>query len=82
MIWLSVVVAVIIVLALVGALASASPTAAPPDRARYKAAVDLHGIRRRQEVAELKREVKRDASEARRELREELGGLTGRERKS
>lgn len=82
MIWLLVVVAVIIVLALVGALAGASPTAAPPDRAHYQAAVDLHGIRRRQEVAELKREVKRDASEARRELREELGGLTGRERKS
>ncbi len=81
MIWLLFVVVVILVLALVGTLAvKRRPT--PPDAAYYRMAVDLHGIRRRQEVGQFKREVKRDAAQARRELREELGGLARREPKS
>lgn len=81
MIWPLIVVAVILVLALVGALAVGRCTA-PPDAAYYRIAVELHGIRRRHELAEFKREVKRDAAQARRELREELDSLARREPKS
>jgi uncharacterized protein YpuA (DUF1002 family) len=79
MIWL--VIAIVVVLVLVIALAVAVGFhKAPSDAATYRAAVDLHAIRRRQEVAQFKSEVKRDAASARRELRKELGELNKRGR--
>ena len=72
MIWL--VIVIVAVLVVVVALAVGFH-AGPPDAATYRAAVDLHAIRRRQEVAQFKSEVRRDAATARRELRKELGEL-------
>lgn len=78
MIWL-LVLAVVVVLAWALALGCAP---APPDPAHYRTMVELHGIRKRQEVAQVKHEIRRDAAVARRELREELGSLARRERKA
>lgn len=67
MIWLIVGVVLVVVVALiVGCFDSSS--GAMTDRAT----VDLHAIRRRQEVSRFKVEVKRDAAAMRRQLREEL----------
>jgi hypothetical protein len=51
-----------------------------PDEDAYQARVKLHGIRTRQEVAQIKSEIRRGAAQARRELRAELHGLSNRER--
>jgi hypothetical protein len=67
MIWLLLVIVVVLAIALVVGCRDA-----PPNAAAYRAAVDLHAIRRRQEVAQVKREVRRDVADARRELRAEL----------
>ena len=77
MIWLLIVIAVVLVIALAVAVGCHD---APPDAAAYRAAVDLHAIRRRQEVAQFKGEVRRDTAAARRELRDELGALKKRKR--
>lgn len=76
MIWL---VIVIVVLVVVVALAVGFH-AGPPDAATCRAVVDLRAIRRRQEVAQFKSDVRRDAATARRELRKELGELNKRGR--
>lgn len=76
MIWLVIIVAVV-VLVCVGALVFGGP-ATPRDAAYFRAAVELHGIRRRQEVAQFKSEVRRDVAQARRELRQEISDLNGR----
>jgi hypothetical protein len=44
----------------------------PPDAAQQRAAISLHGIRRRLEVAQFRSEVQAEAAAARRELREAL----------
>jgi len=44
------------------------------DQNTYQAIVGLHTIRRRLEVAQVKTELRRDAAQARRELRAELDG--------
>ena len=77
MIWLVIVVVAVLAIALAVA---AGFHDAPPDAAAYRAAVDLHAIRRRQEVAQVKGEVRRDGARARRELRHELSELNRRER--
>jgi hypothetical protein len=80
MIWLLVAAVVLLLLVFVGALVVRRPPV-PPDPALYQMTVDLHAIRRREELAQFKHEVKRDAAEARRDLRKELGSLR-RQRKS
>ncbi len=79
MIWLllAVVVAVVVVALVVVAFDGGQ---APRNSASYQARVKLHGIRTRQEVAQLKGEIRRDSAQARRELRAELHGLSKRER--
>jgi hypothetical protein len=78
-IWLllGVVVAVVVVALVVVALDGGR---SPRSAASYQARVELHGIRTRQEAAQLKSEIDRDAAQARRELRAELYGLSKRER--
>jgi predicted transcriptional regulator len=44
----------------------------------YRTLVELHRIRRRFDVAQLKSELRRDAADARRALRAELARLDGR----
>jgi hypothetical protein len=44
----------------------------PPDQKTYRALVELHGIRRRLELARFKSQVRGDAARARRELRDDL----------
>jgi hypothetical protein len=73
----AVVVAVVVVALVVVALDGGQ---SPKDAASYQARVELHGIRTRQEVAQLKSAIHRDAAQARRELRAELYGLSKRER--
>lgn len=51
------------------------------DPSRYQAQLDLHTIHSRLEVAEFKREVRRKGTQARRELREELHGDGGLNKK-
>jgi hypothetical protein len=48
------------------------------DPARYQTMVELHGIRRRLEVAQFKADVRREAAQQRRELRRELNRLDRR----
>ena len=48
-----------------------------PDGGVYRAMVDLHRIRRRFDVAQLKFESRRDGADARRELRAELDEFDG-----
>ncbi|HEV3340354.1 MAG TPA: hypothetical protein VG125_08350 [Pirellulales bacterium] len=75
MIWLvvGVVLVVVVVLMLAGL---DSPSHAASDRA----SVNLHGIRKQQEVAQVKSEIRRDAAKMRRQLRGELSELDKRER--
>jgi hypothetical protein len=77
MIWLMALAVVVLVTALILGRPSA-----PPDPAHYRTMVELHGIRKRQEVAQAKHEIRRDAALARREMGEELGSLRRQERKS
>lgn len=77
MIWL--VIVIVVVLVVVVALAVGFH-AGPPDAATCRAVVDLRAIRRRQEVAQFKSDVRRDAATVRRELRKELGELNKRGR--
>jgi hypothetical protein len=79
-IWLllAVVVAVVVVALVVVARDDGQ---SPKNAASYQARVKLHGIRTRQEVAQIKSEIRRDAAQARRELRAELHGLSKRERR-
>jgi hypothetical protein len=69
MIWLAIV--VVLVLAVVLAVI-ANRSASPSDPATYRAAVELHAARRRQEVSQVKTEIRRDAAQMRRRLRVEL----------
>ena len=48
-----------------------------PDRLDYQAMVELHRIRRRFDVAQLKSEIRADAADARRVLRAALHKLDG-----
>lgn len=73
MIWLLIVIVVVLAIAL-----TAGCRDAPPDAATYRAAVGLRAIRKRQEVARFKSEVRRDAVDARRSLRIELDELNKR----
>jgi hypothetical protein len=75
MIWLVIVLVLVVVVALAVACFSS-----PPDAAHYRAAVDLRASRRRQEVAQVKTEIRRDAAAARRQLRGELSELDRRKR--
>jgi hypothetical protein len=68
MIWLLILIVVVVVLV----IALAVGHDAPPDAATYRTAVALRAIRRRQEVAQFKGDVRRDAARLRRELRDEL----------
>jgi hypothetical protein len=67
MIWLLIVVALVLVVALI-----ANHCASPSDPATYRAAVGLHAARRRQEVSQVRTEIRRDAATMRRQLRDEL----------
>jgi hypothetical protein len=51
-----------------------------PDEGDYQAMVELHRIRRRFDVSQFKSEVRRDAADARRELRDELSEMDRRGR--
>jgi hypothetical protein len=73
------VVVIVVVLVVVVALVVGFH-AGPPDAAIYRTVIDLHAIRRRQEVAQFKSDVRRDAATARRELRKELGEMNKRGR--
>jgi hypothetical protein len=73
-IWLGVIVVVAVVLLAALALASAD---SPRHGVDYQVKVALHGIRRRQEATQIKSEIRRDAAQARRELRAELDRLNG-----
>lgn len=75
MIWLLIVIVVVLAIALTAACRDA-----PPDAATYRAAVGLRAIRKRQEVAQFKSEVRRDGADARRTLRIELNELSKRGR--
>lgn len=70
MIWLL----IVIVVALAIALAVGYHNS-PRDAAAYRAGVELRAIHRRQEVAQFKGEVRREAADARRTLRAELDQL-------
>lgn len=52
----------------------------PKSAASYRAQVELHAVHRRFDVAQAKSEIRRDAADARRELRDELDGLSRRRR--
>jgi hypothetical protein len=73
MIWLLLVVLAVVIVALVAVWldGETSPKSAP----RYQARVELHGIQRRQELTEVKREIRRAAAQAERELQAELQRL-------
>jgi hypothetical protein len=75
MIWLLIVIAVVLAIALIAGCRDA-----PPDAATYRAAVGLRAIHNRQEVAQFKNEVRRDADDARRALCIELDELSKRDR--
>ncbi len=70
MIWL--VIAVVVVVLAVLMLAYDNAPANPTD---YQARVELHAVRRRFEVAQVKHETRGDTADARRRLRDELDGL-------
>jgi hypothetical protein len=53
-----------------------------PDASDYRADVELHRIRRRLEVAQLRFELRRDGADARRALRADLRGLAERDRRA
>jgi hypothetical protein len=78
-IWLLpvVVVAVVVVALVVVALDNGQ---SPKSAASYQVRVELHGIRRRQEVSQVKSEIRRDAAKMRRQLRGELSELDKRGR--
>ena len=71
MIWL-IVILVLVILVLVWHISMHADQPAW-DESSYRAAVGLHAIRRRLEVAQVKSELRRDAATLRRELRDELG---------
>lgn len=50
----------------------------PWDESSYRAAVGLHAVRRRLDIARVRAELRRDAASLRRELRDELGGTDER----
>ncbi|HSZ06855.1 MAG TPA: hypothetical protein VK778_16830 [Solirubrobacteraceae bacterium] len=54
----------------------------PSGAGGYRGTAELYAARKRQEVAQVKHEIRRDAAVTRRELREELGSLARRERKA
>ena len=74
MIWLllAVVAAVVVVALVVVALDNGQ---SPKNAASYQMRVELHGIRKQQEVAQVKTEIRRDATKMRRQLRDELSEL-------
>ena len=77
--WLFVAIAVaVIVLALVAVALNCDRS--PKSAASYETMVELHAVRRLFDVAQVKSELKRDAADARRELRAELDGLNKRGR--
>jgi hypothetical protein len=67
-------VAALVVVGLVIVLTQCGQSA-PPDRRTYETLVELHRIRRRFDVAQLKSELRRDGADARRVLRAELDEL-------
>jgi hypothetical protein len=74
MIWLVVgIVIVVVVLILAG-------SDAPSGAGSYRGAVEMYGARKRQEVAQVKTELRRDAAMLRRQLRQELRELDERKR--
>jgi hypothetical protein len=74
MIWLVVgIVIVVVVLILAG-------SDAPSGAGSYRGAVDMYGARKRQEVAQVKTDMRRDGAKARRELHDELDELNKRGR--
>lgn len=80
MIWLllAVVAAVVVVALVVVALDGGQ---SPKSAAGYQMRVELHGIRGRQEVSQVKTEIRRDATKMRRQLRDELSELDKRTRR-
>lgn len=70
MIWL--VVGVVIVVVVVLVLAGLD---SPSGAGSYRGTVELYGARKRQEVAQVKGEIRRDAAAMRRQLRQELREL-------
>jgi hypothetical protein len=79
-IWLllAVVAAVVVVALVVVALDNGQ---SPKNAASYQMRVELHDIRRRQEVSQVKTEIRRDAAKMRRQLRVELSELGKRKRR-
>jgi hypothetical protein len=79
-IWLllAVVAAVVVVALVVVALDGGQ---SPKNAAGYQMRVELHGIRGRQEVSQVKTEIRRDATKMRRQLRDELSELDKRTRR-
>ena len=74
MIWLLVVVVVaVVVVALVSVLSDCARS--QKGVTSYETMVELHGIRRRSEVAQVKTQLRSDAADAQRKLRDELDGL-------
>lgn len=74
MIWLIVIAVVVVVV--VAVLAPDHP-AVPEDDASREVIVTLHAIHRRIEGAQLRSEIRRDAAQVLRELRDELDGQCG-----
>jgi len=72
-IWPLLVVVAVVIVALVAIWLDGETS--PKSTAHYQARVELHGIQRRQEVTEVKREIRRAAAQAERELQAELERL-------
>ncbi|MGH2852711.1 MAG: hypothetical protein ACRDLF_00760 [Solirubrobacteraceae bacterium] len=72
-IWLLLVVVAVVIVALVTVWLDSGMS--PKSAAHYQARVELHGIQRRQELTEVKREIRRAAAQTERELQAELERL-------
>jgi hypothetical protein len=73
-------IACIIVAVLAGGLLAWRRANPKPDEGTYQVMVGLHLIRRRFDVSQFKVELRRDAADRRRQLRDELNELHKRER--
>lgn len=77
MIWLLLIVMVAVVVVAVVA-AGLDCARSPKSTASYETIVELHAVQRRFDVTQTKAELRRDAANARRHLRDELDGLERR----
>jgi hypothetical protein len=70
-----VVLVIVVLVVLVGLAITQSGQPASLDGRTYQAMVELHRIRQRQEVTQLKSDIRRDGAQARRALRDDLRRL-------